>query len=70
MAKSKNLPKEILVYECDRLEDGTPVYAVAINVDDIPEDADGQKVGVYALNKEYPFRIHRELGRDRAAALH
>lgn len=60
MAK-KRLPKEILVYVCDTLDDGTPVYGVAANVDDIPEDSHGDKVGVYTLNRESNFRVRREL---------
>jgi hypothetical protein len=54
------LPKEILVYQCDEV-DGEPVYAVAHNVEEIPEDADGQKVGVYILNRPWTFRVRREL---------
>lgn len=57
---AKRLPKEILVYQCDTV-DGVPIYAVAQNVDEIPEDAHGQKVGVYALNREDTFRVKREL---------
>jgi hypothetical protein len=57
----KRLPKEILVYTADHLEDGTPVYAVANNVNEIPEDADGEKVGNYVLNTVSSFRVRREL---------
>ncbi len=57
----KKLPKEILVYQCDKLDDGTAVYAVANNAQEIPEDADGQKIGVYILNHEATFRVRREL---------
>lgn len=56
----KGLGKEILVYECD-ICDGVPIFAVARNADEIPEDIDGQKVGVYVLNKQYTFKVHREL---------
>lgn len=59
--KTKKMPKEILVYVCDALEDGTPVYAVALNVDEIPEDSHGDKVGNYVLNNEMVFRLKREL---------
>jgi len=54
------LPKEILVYQCDEV-DGQPVYAVALTVDEIPEDADGQKVGIYVMNRADTFRVRREL---------
>lgn len=58
--KSKNLPSEILVYQCDTC-DGVPVYSVAHNVEEIPEDADGERVGVYILNRTDTFHIKREL---------
>jgi hypothetical protein len=58
--KMKKLPNEILVYQCDEI-DGEPLYAVAMNVDDIPEDADGEKVGNYVLNRVSAFRVRREL---------
>lgn len=57
---TKNLPKEILVYQCDEV-DGEPIYAVARTVNDIPEDMDGRKVAVYVMNKQYTFRVSREL---------
>ena len=59
MAKKK-LPQKILLYQCDEA-DGEPVYAVARNADEIPEDANGQKVGVYTLNRASAFRVRREL---------
>lgn len=57
---AKKLPVEILVYQCDEV-DGEPIYAVARNVEDIPEDAAGQKVGTYSLNRSDTFRVRREL---------
>jgi hypothetical protein len=54
------LPKEILVYQCDEV-DGEPLYAVALKVDDIPEDADGECVGNYVLNRKSNFHVRREL---------
>ena len=56
----KKFPREIKVYVGDRLEDGTPVWCVAQNVEEIPEDAE-EKVGVYVLNQMYKFRVWREL---------
>ena len=61
MAKAKRMPQEILVYLCDTLEDGTPVYGVARNVEEIPEENDGEKVGIYILNRANNFRVRREL---------
>ena len=54
---AKKLPKEILIYVADELDDGTPVYGVAINVDEIPVENNGDRVGVYALNKDYKFSV-------------
>ncbi len=55
------LPKEILVYQCDTADDNVPVYAAVRNVNEIPEDVDGEKVGVYVLNTVNSFRVKREL---------
>ena len=57
----KKLPKEILIYQCDTLEDSTPVYGVARNVDEIPEECGGDKIGVYTLNRQCRFKVRREL---------
>lgn len=56
----KRLPKEILVYVCDEA-DGETIYAVAENVDQIPEEYDGSKIGVYVLNRTDTFGIKRTL---------
>ena len=58
---TKKMPKEILIYKCDILSDGTPVYAVVNKVIEIPEDTDSEQVGVYILTKQYRFRVRREL---------
>lgn len=57
---SKKLPKQILVYVSDHVDD-QPVYAVANGVEEIPEDVDGEEVGVYALTHVRQFRMVREL---------
>ncbi|WP_068018961.1 hypothetical protein [Rhodoplanes sp. Z2-YC6860] len=57
---AKKLPKEILVYQCDEA-DGEPVYAVARNVNEIPEDYDGAEVSVYTINRSYKFGVTRTL---------
>jgi len=40
----------VLIYICDYDKDGTPILAVALNVNEIPEDVAETKVGNYALN--------------------
>ncbi len=63
MAKRKTtlgIPQEILVYQCDEA-DGEPIYAVARNVDDIPENYDGTRVGVFCLNRVVAFAVKRSL---------
>jgi hypothetical protein len=55
------MPKEVLVYVCDYEEDGTPILAVVKNVNEIPEDSDGEKVGNYTLNRVATFKVKREL---------
>jgi hypothetical protein len=55
------LQDKILVYKCGELDDGAPVYAVACNVDEIPEDVDGKQVGIYILNRQTKFKVKREL---------
>ena len=57
----KKLPKELLVYVFDHDEKDNPVYSVAEKVDEIPEDSDGNQVGVYTLNRAYKFSVKREL---------
>ena len=60
---AKALPKEILVYVFDYDEKGNPLYIIANNVDEIPEDCDGEKVGNYTLNRTATFRVRRELSK-------
>ena len=57
---SMKFPKEILVYVCD-YDDGKPIFGIARNVEDIPEDCDRGKVGNYTLNRERIFRVRRHL---------
>jgi len=56
----KQLPKEILVFQSDEV-DGEPIYSVALNVNEILEEYDGAKVGVYVLNTQNVFGVRREL---------
>jgi hypothetical protein len=61
IATMKKMPKELLIYVCETLDDDTPIFGVARNVDEIPEDSNGDKVGVYTLNRACDFRVRREL---------
>lgn len=56
------MPNEILVYisYADR-DTHEPIFAVARSLDEIPEDADGKKIGVYILDRELKFKIERKL---------
>jgi hypothetical protein len=56
---SDKLPKEILVYQCH--EHGESYFVVAQDVDEILEEQDGNKVGVYTLKRVDTFRVTREL---------
>jgi hypothetical protein len=58
--KKRNLPKEILVYQCDEVE-GHPVWAVAVNLDDIPEEFSGQKIATYEIKRRSTFVVFRDL---------
>lgn len=60
MAKSKAFPKSIIVYQVDEV-DGVAVYAVATDTDDIELDMNGEKVGIYRLEKTCTFSVHREI---------
>ena len=55
----KKFSNEILVYVCD-YDDGKPIYAVADNVEELPEDIE-PKVGIYVLNRVAAFKVKREL---------
>ncbi len=54
------MPKEILVYIAD-YDDGKSVFAVAKDVSEIPEHLDGEIVGNYLLNRQWRFKVRREL---------
>lgn len=54
------MPKELLIYVCD-YDDGKPIFAVANNVEGIPENCNGEKVGKYVLSEEHRFKVKRQL---------
>ena len=55
------MPKQIFVYVCDHERDGTPIPAIAIKVEDIPEDQCGEKIGHYTLADIKTLEVKREL---------
>ena len=57
---AKKMVKEIMVYKVDDV-DGVPIYAVATSLGEIPEDVDGQIIGIYVLSREDVFRMRRFL---------
>lgn len=60
MMRMKKLPKKILVYPL-HVADGLTLYAITTNINAIPEDVEGKKVGFYTLDREHVFRVRREL---------
>lgn len=58
--KVKGFPKEILVYQCDEV-DGELIYAVANNIDEIPEEFSNRKIGIYTLSRSPRLLVRREL---------
>lgn len=57
---AKKLPKQIYVYQCDEV-DGEPIYAVARNVEEIPEDQSGAKVSVFNFDRTVVFVVSRSV---------
>lgn len=53
-----NYPKQLYVYVCDHV-DGEPLYAVADELGEIPEDQDGNKVATYTLRESGKFVVSR-----------
>jgi len=54
------LPKEVLIYAID-YDKSEPIFAVAKNVNDIPEDCHGEKVGIYVFNRTSTFKVKKGL---------
>ena len=54
-------PDEILVYVYETLDDGMPVYSVAVYLDELPEDQNGTVIGTYALLHTKCLHVKREL---------
>ncbi len=59
--KRHKMPKHIFIYVCDELEDGTPVFAVATELEQVPEENSGQRIGSYALSSSPTFVVTRDL---------
>ena len=55
------MPKTILLYAIDYNEDGTPIFAVATGLDDLPEDSHGEEVGQYELVSKGKLEVSRTL---------
>lgn len=55
------MPKKVLIYVCDYHSDGTPLLAVAVNLNDIPEDSNGEPVGEYELITKSRLCVQRTL---------
>lgn len=60
-AKKKSFPDEVFVYKYDELSDGTPVYAVAVHIGEIPEDCHGENIGIYNIFNIRKFQVRREM---------
>jgi hypothetical protein len=54
-------PKQVFVYQVDTMEDGTPLYAVVVNIEEIPEDNHGDRIGIYSLVNSPKFTVTRKL---------
>jgi hypothetical protein len=53
-------PAQIFVYQLDEI-DGVAVYSVAVDLGEISDDQDDEKVGVYKLVREQLLKVYREL---------
>mgnify|MGYP001561717677 CR=1 FL=1 len=61
MEGTMKFPKELLIYVFDKDEKGEPIFGIANNADEIPDENSGEKVAVYTLNRTTLFKIKREL---------
>lgn len=57
---AKKLPRVIYVYQCDET-DGIPIYAVAQDIEEIPEDEHGNRIGIYVLKTQHTLAVSRSL---------
>lgn len=55
------MPKKLYVYVCNTDDQNCPIYAVAIDLDEIPDDQEGHDVGCYELTRTQTLRIQRSL---------
>lgn len=55
------MPKKILLYVCGLDRDGTPIFAVATKLNEIPEGSNGGVIGEYELIAKSKLAVEREL---------
>lgn len=58
--QNEELPKELIVYVCDR-SDGETILCVAKTFNELGEEYEDQTVGIYQLIEKKQFKINREL---------
>lgn len=56
--KSK-FPKQLIVFICDHTDAGKPIYAAVEDLQEIPEDTDGNQIAFYDREKVARFRVKR-----------
>lgn len=61
--KVTNYPSELFIYICD-YDDGSPIYAAAATLDEIPEGEHGSLIGKYMFKGEANFFVRRELSAE------
>jgi len=54
-------PNQIFIYVSDEEADGTPVFGVARELDDISENIDGDLIAVYTIKRTGELKVRREL---------
>ena len=57
----KKLPNTIYVYACDYDDDQQPIYAVVTDVNELPEDCEGEVIGTYTFTKSAKLQVTRSL---------
>jgi len=57
--KRIKFPKQAYVYLADIDRDGTPIFGVVTDIEELPEDQSGQRIGVYTLDHSPTFVVKR-----------